>query len=588
MLDTQNTEEEVRGQRKKNRNRGTGPWEAGPDSLASRCRDMRTVELESGVTSVLEHAFRGCSCCETVVLPAGLRKLQGNPLAELPALQRIVSSSAAFPVVDGALCGDGGRTLRAFPRARGGEFTVPEQVTGIGRQAFYGSSLESVVLPAGLERLGIEAFAGSAELRRVVFQGSAAKIGARCFEGCVSLKEAVLPAGLRELGSRCFAGSGVEHVVIPEGTEVIGRDAFAGSALQTVEIPSTVRTFGAGAFAAPGLRRVTVRGSGVHFPTGLFGTMNRQLVVDAPGMLPEEFPRELRVPALRGAAERCPAGDTASMAPYMNLIRQHRGELWTELPLLEIMLQTHMLNAATLDRMMAEASAAGRADLTAAILEFLSGEDGKLDAPSLYMTNTQALRRIWSSRVLEDGTLELTSFKGSEPEVSVPGEIGRRLVTAAGALCMSPHGRYTRESIRQGRAGLTSVEFSEGIRVIGSGACSGCRKLREVRLPESLERIESSAFCWCTSLTSIIVPPGVTRVGTDAFRECVSLRRVTFLNPDTQLDGRVFAGCSRNLQIWAVPGGEVERRVRRSGAVFRCLSLPARDRIHAASDCTSC
>jgi len=83
--------------------------------------------------------------------------------------------------------------------------TIPDSVTFIEDRAFYRcSSLQSLILPADVRRIGNEAFSYA------------------------NLTTLELPSGLETIGEKAFCYSGLSTVTIPESVSSIGRNAFRG------------------------------------------------------------------------------------------------------------------------------------------------------------------------------------------------------------------------------------------------------------------------------------------------------------------------------------------------------------------------
>ena len=104
---------------------------------------------------------------------------------------------------------------------------VEYAVTAIGQQAFEFCSVNSIVLPEGLKKIGDLALACSA-------------------------KEMTLPSTLEEIGFCAFAGCLFTEIELPEGLRVIGDYAFQGLLIEEVVIPKTVTKIGTGAFTGCG------------------------------------------------------------------------------------------------------------------------------------------------------------------------------------------------------------------------------------------------------------------------------------------------------------------------------------------------
>ena len=71
-------------------------------------------------------------------------------------------------------------------------------------------------------------------------------------------------------------------------------------------------------------------------------------------------------------------------------------------------------------------------------------------------------------RVLNDGTVEITDYKGSDTNLVIPSEIDGKKVTSIG------------EDAFFDCPSLENVNISDSIKTIGSGAFYGCRKLNNV------------------------------------------------------------------------------------------------------------
>ena len=98
------------------------------------------------------------------------------------------------------------------------------EVSAVLADGFAGAaSLESVVLPEGLTRIGEGAFRGCTSLRQVAVPSTLEEIGASAFEGCAALGEISLPASLASVGPGAFAScAGLTRVLFeqPEGWAV--------------------------------------------------------------------------------------------------------------------------------------------------------------------------------------------------------------------------------------------------------------------------------------------------------------------------------------------------------------------------------
>lgn len=78
-----------------------------------------------------------------------------------------------------------------------------------------------------------------------------------------------------------------------------------------------------------------------------------------------------------------------------------------------------------------------------------------------------------------------------------------------------------------GCTALTEISLPEGVVSLGSYAFSGCALLASVSLPDTLKSIGDNAFWACTSLTALTLPARVTEIGAYAFKGCTALAEIT-------------------------------------------------------------
>ena len=144
--------------------------------------------------------------------------------------------------------------------------------------------------------------------------------------------------------------------------------------------------------------------------------------------------------------------------------------------------------------------------------------------------------------VLEDGTVEITDFNGSDTELVIPSEIEGMAVTSIGYEAFSNCTSLTSitipnsvksigESAFKGCTGLTSVTIGNSVTSIGYRVFYNCTGLTSVTIGNSVTSIDYEAFYGCTGLTSITIPDSVTSIGDYAFYNCTGLTSITI--PDS-------------------------------------------------------
>ena len=139
------------------------------------------------------------------------------------------------------------------------------------------------------------------------------------------------------------------------------------------------------------------------------------------------------------------------------------------------------------------------------------------DRTDLAITASAETYGDYEYTVLDDGTVEISKYTGSDEEVNIPSAIDGKKVTS-----------------------------------IGESAFESCSSLESVTIPNSVTSIGRSAFYSCTSLTSITMPNSVTSIGRDAFAYCTSLTSVTISNSVSSISMATFFCCS-NLTSITIP-----------------------------------
>lgn len=152
--------------------------------------------------------------------------------------------------------------------------TFPATVKVIQSVCFDSDTLETVVLPEGVEEIARVSFFGCTNLKNITLPSTLKKIGDGAFEGCNSLTSINFPPSLETIEDSVFAGAGLTSVDMSACTSLktIPRAAFLNNtnltsvrlpyglteieklafdncpSLADIEIPGTVSSIGTSAF----------------------------------------------------------------------------------------------------------------------------------------------------------------------------------------------------------------------------------------------------------------------------------------------------------------------------------------------------
>lgn len=150
--------------------------------------------------------------------------------------------------------------------------------------------------------------------------------------------------------------------------------------------------------------------------------------------------------------------------------------------------------------------------------------------------SVSALKRIWSHKKLDNGTIMITAYKGTDTDVVVPEFIGKDKVTIIGEYAFSPRASRLTSEQKEARKNIKSIILPKSISKICVGAFSGT-SIEGIQLPKKLKGLES-AFS-DSKIKNIIIPGSVKSIGYMCFG-CCNLDSITFEPGFKLIDGFAF------------------------------------------------
>lgn len=202
---------------------------------------ITSVVIGSGITSIGDVAFAGCSALTSITILGSVTQIGNNAFSGCSGLANITIPSSVTSI--GIEAFDGCSDLT--------NITIPSSVTSIGSKAFDGcSGLTSISIPDGITSIEGGTFADCSRLTSIAIPDSVVSIGGAAFAGCSGLINIDLPDGVTSIGDGAFGRcSGLTNITIPDGVTSIGFSTFEGcSSLTNINLPDGITSIGFRAF----------------------------------------------------------------------------------------------------------------------------------------------------------------------------------------------------------------------------------------------------------------------------------------------------------------------------------------------------
>ena len=529
------------------------------------CSALQSVALPEMLQTIGFYAFQNCSALQSITLPERLQDICGSAFSGCP-LKEIVCHSATPPAIDDhtfdadiyseAVLTVPAGTRVLYQSAFGwsnffDKVTVDGIVYNMDAEAMsaavvgYEGALANAHVLESIHHEGLEyvvvaisekAFANCSSLQSVILPEGVQTIGDYAFSYCSALQSVTLSEGLLTIGDRAFSFcSSLQSVILPEGLQTISDWAFYYcDALKSITLPSTLQFIGAG-LCESGLNEIISKA--VVPPAA-----SRSTFVDYAGV----YYKEISVHVPEGAE-----------AAYQ------KDQYWREFWLHPVVDDVHY----TIDPDAMVASVSGYEEgITKAVIVLslpFAGEDVPVvriednafdRCASLQCVNIpNSVIHIGSLAFWYCESLEIVNLPKSLKTIGVEAFRGCKSLASItipeGMTTIGDHVFSYCESLR-------NVNLPESLQIIDAVAFRGCTLLSKINLPENLQTIGMYAFYDCISLSAVDLPQGVKTIGEKAFFNC-SLEGVSshsFVPPaisEDSFDSITYARVSLSVPVGA-------------------------------------
>ena len=549
------------------------------------------VVVPDSVTSISNYAFYGCNSVETITVP-----FVGNSVNSTSAFYYIFNSVPSS-LKNITITTDTTIPSSAFYGLQYVEsITIPDTVTTIGSSAFSGcASLEKVNsntsgefnLPEGLETIGNYAFQNLTQITEIVVPDSVTSIGQNAFYGCSALESITLPfVGYSAtstgtygyfyyvFGGYSYVPNTLKEIVITTAT-TIPYQAFSG--LQYVEcitIPDTVTSIGEQAFYnCTSLKRLNSTADGLFNIPESVTAIQPYTFYDCDAMTKVVIPAGVTSVGSY-AFYNCSSLEEVEFATGCELetIGSYAFQNCVALPEIEL------------------------PDTLTTIGDYAFGgctAFTELQLPTSLTSighcafiNCSSLKRVNSTTdgvfVIPDGvtTIGTSAFSGCTlvETITVPfvgnsanststfssifGTVPNSLnnITITTATTIPYQAFYDLQHVE-------SITIPSGVTSIGAYAFSGCTALKRLNsdtdglfnLPVGVTEIQSYTFNGCSNLEEMAFATGckLETIGSYAFQGCVALTEIELPDTITTIGAYAFNGCTALERLNSDKDGEL-------------------------------
>ena len=258
--------------------------------------DNTTVNVKEGITQIGYSALMSCNGLVGISIPQSLKCIDGNLAGYCQNLTSITVASGnerydsrnnCNAIID--------KTTNVMIQGCKNT-TIPSTVTAIGRGAFSGSSITSVVIPNSIDSIAENAFIECRSLEEIVIGKGLRRIMDDAFRWCGNVKTVnivsgnpyfdsrdncnaiiekptntlvigftttKIPSSVKAIGNSAFYNNNyIESIDIPNGVEKIGQFAFSSCyGLRTLTLGKDVKGIGKGAFGSCPINRIVSKSS---------------------------------------------------------------------------------------------------------------------------------------------------------------------------------------------------------------------------------------------------------------------------------------------------------------------------------------
>lgn len=555
----------------------------------------KTVNIHDGIKSTLERSASELKNVTRIVIPEGLELIDHNTFTYSRKLEEVILPDSLKIINSGAF-----NTCEALLK-----INLPEGLKEISSTEWwigvfaYCNSLEEIVLPDSLEKLGPYTFNDCLNLKRVVIPAGLVDYGVKQFVNCPNLEEIIvkegnlfaytidgiyyekrdgvvalsvypssllleeyiIPSDVKIIDGYAFSScKNLKRVIIPETVESFGPALFQNStSIEEVIINSKITTLPQMTFHNSSIKKVTLPETIEVIEVGAFNLCKNLNYIDLPyglktivgaafngsGLIELVLPDS--VISIDQAFMNCNKLEKVTLS---NSLRDIGPSCFRESKITEIVIPESMVE-------IPDFAFCACFDLTTVYLpktisyfnqKAFSGCSKLSDIivdeenPYIKIENGLLYNEDYTELLFVNRNIvgEVVEIKNGVKEIAQESFMNIENVKEI----TIPSTVETYGYMAFDNASFEKVIFEDGTTIIPYSLFRNNRKLKEVIIPDSVEKIESGVFVGCISLSTISLPDLINiDEAYSLFADCVNLKKVKLPLNSKKIPQYMFENC---------------------------------------------
>lgn len=570
-------------------------------SMFENCSWIETVSVPSGITEIGSNAFKGCTSLTTVTLPDGLLKINSGAFTGCTSLNSINIPGSIKEISTGAF-----QTCSSLT-----SITLPEGLEIIGSDAFTGTALNTLYIPASVNKMEIPCDAEkhvqvAADSQYYgasggILYGKAAALsnaGTAMLLTADAGKDLVVPEGVVTLPFRFLQYYQFDSVSLPESLVTLNTKVGVSTNCKTLYIPKNVKTITSGyiyqnQYDVFDGEEYVVDPENQYF-CSIDGVLFNKDASKA-YVIPKRNKSILHVPEGRTEileGEFSSAGFTGIILPSTlqvinaNAFSSNRNVNTITIPASVTEIKDNAFEGASSLRIIYNNSdlvlTPGTNDYgKIALNAFIVYNKGVLTLPVTTDDGWSYMEENGFICKYKDNTYKIIAYLGSESSIVIPSEIDGHAASPDHLITFNPVSIRIADGVTsipdyafQNNKTIISVEMPDSVTSLGYEAFGECSALKSAVISGGIYSINRRTFYNCDSLETVVIREGVIEVGYYSFYSCENLVNVSLPTTLKRLSQNAFQGCSLANGIVLPSGLESINECIFSGTKLPSITIP--------------